>query len=591
MTRQAQPDETPLPQHGEGKSRAPIIPAWPLLLFLVVYATLALAYYQERLFADAGNDVFRVANARWFLDYAGRLGAQAAQISLVPAILAANLDAPINVIAACFSLGIPICAFLVFLYLLLVNRDTCSAIGLALVLVLDENGNFFFPSFLRAASCLMILLHSSLYALAGGNGSESMGLRKLRRAANLLIICACAIVFSYHPTSILCGCFVFGAFILERGRVSWVAVAGGVFLAAMMAVRLLTMHGYESKVVSGFTLQYWSLEYIRKLCGFLIRNYPVTLALLAGSLAVLLVRRRYLYAAFVAAAAAGFLFVLNCSFFLGRNTFAYYHYAVGLWPLFAIVPAMALLRTAPIRFGRWAAAVLFLACAYGVAGIVASAEHFSNRVAYFQRLLSSEAAAEGAAFLVCPKNCSVPLDIPQHMDKETLLLSAILGQKPAKYMTFREDRVPGPKDLTGEPWRHSEMETREALNTPGRVEQVTEAVRKAVSLRLLDVPDVLTAGEVLPVSVLVSNNSGETLHSLDAGPYRLRIGYHWFQNGKAVVWDGLLTPLEVDIQRAYTQPFNVEVPKAPGRYRLAVDLLLINQAWFRIDESVEVRVR
>jgi len=62
----------------------------------------------------------------------------------------------------------------------------------------------------------------------------------------------------------------------------------------------------------------------------------------------------------------------------------------------------------------------------------------------------------------------------------------------------------------------------------------------------------------------------------------LFVAYHWLDDrGNAIVWDGLRTPLERDVEPGGTlrQTFALRGPIPPGRYRLAVDLVEEHRFW------------
>jgi len=60
------------------------------------------------------------------------------------------------------------------------------------------------------------------------------------------------------------------------------------------------------------------------------------------------------------------------------------------------------------------------------------------------------------------------------------------------------------------------------------------------------------------------------------------IAYHWLdERGNAIVWDGERTPLERTVEPAATlnQAMHVRGPIPPGRYRLALDLVVEQRFW------------
>lgn len=56
---------------------------------------------------------------------------------------------------------------------------------------------------------------------------------------------------------------------------------------------------------------------------------------------------------------------------------------------------------------------------------------------------------------------------------------------------------------------------------------------------------------------------------------QIRVAYHWWKDGQVVHWEGNRTPLEVDLlpQSDYYQYVLVKMPEDPGRYELQVDVI------------------
>jgi SAM-dependent methyltransferase len=114
------------------------------------------------------------------------------------------------------------------------------------------------------------------------------------------------------------------------------------------------------------------------------------------------------------------------------------------------------------------------------------------------------------------------------------------------------------------------------------------------ALELLDAPSTLAPGESAIAKVRVTNTSG-----VDWPPAsRLALGNHWLRgDGAMAVQDDGRTPLGDGLatQASTEAELTVTAPKAPNRYRLAVDLVEEGVTWFSGDggalaeRAVEVR--
>lgn len=97
-----------------------------------------------------------------------------------------------------------------------------------------------------------------------------------------------------------------------------------------------------------------------------------------------------------------------------------------------------------------------------------------------------------------------------------------------------------------------------------------------------------TAYELLPMragteslaTVELENAGTGILHAHGAG--HIHLSYHWLDRlGNTIVWDGLRTPLAAPIppgERAYAW-LRIAVPRPPGPYRLAIDLICEPRFW------------
>ena len=569
---------------------------WALCMFtiLLAYCLLAVLFLEERLFADASNDVFRIVSQKTFLDF-GRVGDAAVQFFYAPAVALAALGASVRTVASAFTLGIPLTAVLVFLFLYIVNRDLLSCLALALILMVDEGSNFYFPSFLRAASCLIVLASSTVDRWGSGPlldspGSPSRVFACLRALAGLLILTCCLYVASYHHTSLICALFALGCFLFGQPKQRFLAGAGILALVAVLVVKFLFPSAYESQVTSKVSLHHWNMAYLGKLGDFLIHHYAVSLVLLSSAVGLLLWRRRFLFAGFVLASAIAFQFILNCVFGVDRNSFVYYHYAVELFPMFGVLALCHVLRHSSVRVQRLALLMGLILCLHGLAGIVQESHFFSCRTAYLKRLISSDAACRGGAFVVTKNNIPVDLGIPFHMDKETLLLSAMAGHVPAKLIAFNEKRVPPKRYVEAPPWLNKQP--LKPINTALHPRDIDAFLKsKDVSLAVHLDGLVLESGASYSPLVTIRYTGDDVLHSRDGSGYRLRISYHWFNGTGCVVWDGVSTPLETDVFGAHTQPFTLEAPPEPGTYRLVMDLVVARRGWLRVGEERTVDLR
>ena len=89
------------------------------------------------------------------------------------------------------------------------------------------------------------------------------------------------------------------------------------------------------------------------------------------------------------------------------------------------------------------------------------------------------------------------------------------------------------------------------------------------------------AGALRPATVEVENAGSAAWRT--RGPNDgLFLAYHWLdERGNAIVWDGLRTPLDRDVEPGgrLRQQLAVRCPIPPGRYRLAIDFVEEHRFW------------
>jgi len=91
------------------------------------------------------------------------------------------------------------------------------------------------------------------------------------------------------------------------------------------------------------------------------------------------------------------------------------------------------------------------------------------------------------------------------------------------------------------------------------------------------VPEEVAAKSTIAVPMIVKNNG-----NLVWPASQVFVSYHWFRDGKLVVWDGERTPFPRDLRAGSRAAMSVRVaiPTEPGSYVLTVSLVHENVTWF-----------
>ena len=92
----------------------------------------------------------------------------------------------------------------------------------------------------------------------------------------------------------------------------------------------------------------------------------------------------------------------------------------------------------------------------------------------------------------------------------------------------------------------------------------------------------MRAGATTIASVELEN-AGTAAWRSHGDTRKVCLSYHWLDRlGNPLVWDGLRTPLAVDVQpgERVIAWLSIAAPRPPGRYRLALDLIDEGRLWF-----------
>ena len=102
------------------------------------------------------------------------------------------------------------------------------------------------------------------------------------------------------------------------------------------------------------------------------------------------------------------------------------------------------------------------------------------------------------------------------------------------------------------------------------------------------------------LATVEAENAGSAIWRTRGPKDGLFLAYHWLdERGNAIVWDGLRTPLEHEVQpgELLRQTLAVRGPIPPGRYRLAVDFVEEHKFWLaelgneQLEREIEVQSR
>ena len=124
------------------------------------------------------------------------------------------------------------------------------------------------------------------------------------------------------------------------------------------------------------------------------------------------------------------------------------------------------------------------------------------------------------------------------------------------------------------------------LNSAGNI--AGDEFTQRVELSLDKTNMTVGCDEIFHLPVEIAVRSGVLGSSAERA---IRLSYHWKLGDTITIWDGLRTPLEIDISNRHRQPVTVEAPAHPGEYILIVDMVMEDVSWLGQDLAIPVRVK
>lgn len=118
------------------------------------------------------------------------------------------------------------------------------------------------------------------------------------------------------------------------------------------------------------------------------------------------------------------------------------------------------------------------------------------------------------------------------------------------------------------------LQTSDSFSSPSKLENVLVQAEPL---------GVMVRGQSETLSVAVTNWLDEPISHLGKNGTPILASYHWLRmSGEVVVWDGVRTPLDRDVNVGAVAKLDIKVtaPVVPGRYILIIDLLDEKVAWF-----------
>jgi len=128
-----------------------------------------------------------------------------------------------------------------------------------------------------------------------------------------------------------------------------------------------------------------------------------------------------------------------------------------------------------------------------------------------------------------------------------------------------------------------------SLNSDRNVDEV-KSMGDAISIRPVGEDSIfkVPAKSESWIDLIIENGSGKVLPS--SSETLLYLAPHWYKNDTLFNWDGLRTPLEIDILHAHQQKIQIQAPEEKGIYELQFDIVKEKEYWLMLQPKYIVQV-
>jgi len=576
-----------------------------------IWAILALWFFQERLYSDAGFFISKVVHYESFwmeLNRFMRVFSQWLPLTFI------KLNFSLKTVLLAYSFG----HVLFFYIMFLIGRYRWGNHQIGWLLILTQTVGILHGFCAPGYELYYVTAFLALFAIILNTNDFS------RRNIIYLLLLVVTMVVNYQLVIFMIG----GVLLLhfaEHKLKYWkqYALISGTIVACFIFKQTLTAHSYEVAKMDNFILNlttrsYGWEEYIKPLISFYGKYYKELWLIVLVTLVLYFRERRYY------TAIGYFLFVVLTQYIVALTYPGIQHSRYQeqcYYPLIfvACFPLVMELKNRAIPKLKWGISIaLFGLIVYRFMAISTAIEPFTHRVNYMHRVIEAGQEMDGNKFIM-HDDWYNPMygGLSWTLGMESMLLSGLnpdrktihiirewdWGWKESAmaktlqdtnlYMfTFRSfydriDSVYHHKDVNSKYFNFPAGKYR-YLN--GRAPQLTsmDQLREALMIKTYPKGAYKAA---LPANILIklTNRSKLPLNS-----DQIKIAYHWWKDGKMVHWEGHRNHLELDLlpNKEYYQYIMVVMPPEPGQYELQVDPIAGEVlGWMNYNQRVPITVQ
>jgi len=560
---------------------------------------LSVFLYKERLFADGAYYFFHLVNEGWFHIEADRITIALSQIFPLGAYY---FGFPLKYLTVISSLGHELFFYGLFLLLLYKFKDKAAAICLLLIHLIGQLWLFYLPfNEISYGGALAIVF----YALLRSNRWKD------DKWLIIMLLVEWFVLFS-HPENLYLIPVLLVLDYLNRGLIKSIHFPTLVVFLIGLLAKALNFSSYDQQKLGnsleGSEVVESGENYTTEVFGVYQEFYPELILFFGSTIVFLLFKKQWNKLAYVITSVGILLLLINKI----EATDTYYWYVevvntpvVFLVLLFFVFEVWERLPKVSKQLTTY---LLLAICMCRVVWIWTYGEPLQQRTAQMERLVDYTQFLGDSKYKINSWNYEKEYsEITWANPIEALLFSAIDGKEKTVSIVTEEDfnYKENPRKLkdTSFLFRKFNVEPHEflnpsffqlkaelyhSLNNTGFTQEYKEMAKeisiKPISTKVM----LLNSSDTFYLPVKISNRSQAFLpSSIDE---QLFISYHWIKEGveKVHQWDGMRTPLEVDVHGEYHQDIKLGTPAEKGTYFLQPDLVLEGRDWFGLVEKYKV---
>jgi hypothetical protein len=574
-----------------------------IALHIAFICLLLLAFFlsEERLYADSGYYLLRALNHRCFWIEHDRVVLVFSQI--LP-LIGSWLNASLQLLITLYSLGHVLFFYILFLITLYLIKNKYAAIALLLLQLTGITQSYFTPQFELYYGVGLLVVFYAILSKEKSTKWEIGGLIILE----MLII-------SSHPMNIILLLFVLVLDIINKDlKFNSVHVLLGILLVAGTIGKVLTFSPYEQEKINYLLnfnrhehlLQLKNLSYFPGFLLYMLKYYWDIIVLFILSMIYYRKSKNTLKPLLIILFFVGYILLINITYF-GLESGRYMEQVYFPMVPVIIIPLVTdVLKNAKKNL-RLIIYVTIITIMLVRTLLITGFTHFPERTSMIKGIIAYSRESAGTKFIVdfdqLKQPGSAELSLDWSLPVESLLLSAqdgpdhtvsIISQQDIDYKNNIHNLTPEKfiftkyeiNDITyldhhyfmlhDDPYKKIEMMPEDMIN-------FGKNVRLSFSA-----PGSLNIGQTAMIRVTIQNNNPLPI----IGELRkiIKISYHWYRDEKLYLWDGIRTPLQVNIYKKSQQSISIGTPDEPGRYKLVIEMMIEDRMWFANNEGKEVIV-